>query len=1002
MTAPSQLGITYPSTFANSFWTHPEYRTGATVLYSRLQDGLDEDAAVLDLLKQRAQAERAYARLLSQEPVVQRTAEPLFAGAASSSPNIFRTANTPTARAFRALTHEVVSNEAEKHFHAAKAIEATILDPFTEWADAHAARIQQSWDAVDDALCTVERQGGEVGRLRATYEAKCRVADEAEDDARFAPSTHVAALEASDALSPRTRRLSLATRAVSSPVTSSAPPPASPAAQPHSSASSAAGDEGVTQTDATSDDPAQPLDASRVRRRETLRQQFGFKTRSATQGGDAWRPSAAAARADADGLERSPSTRISTYLTRAVGRMGDSPAIAQVRAAVSGFSDPRHVRLRRDAESAEAAYQEAVMALDAYRCVAEEVLFQQYQLAQRWEADRVVALQRVLSALHQALHPMADALQGSMEQTRVLPDQLHPTAQLRYLTSEFQTGPFRPAPHVFRPYYHDDLVAASGASTAGFGMDLVSTARGEALAAQDAFAAQPQQGSMLTMPTLPPVLHALLSALQRSYADNMRWASEPRADGSAPAPRSAAERNAEKRRVWLYDVPLPVTHAFRAKLIAHAASDAAERRANSRDLLIPDTLLDAASAPVLAAAVKLWALELDSPLLPNTLWDEAVEIYDAAERTLRSGAQGDAPDAAAVAAARQAILQGLGGVLAQLPKLHLTCLDALISHLYKLVKNTPTDEGDDLATSKLGLALGRCVLRPTAERPSTVQAKYPALVVKDFITHYETLFPPLMHTKAKEPDAKVLSPFRSVPIRRRSKPVDERISRSSLQGLGAPPAALQRRATQVDSRNARAVRGASPVTRQATTLAYRSSSSSAATNSGAARPNARASGDVTARGHALHSAPVPGAVAKARAKLEGTEYDDRRTSSASGAGGWGSVEERGNVEANVSAPAPAAASAPAVTPPPLASAKSLANNISAGSPAPVLEDDARGDGTPTKTAHAAAVECADEAGARDVASPGSADTSAAGAAAARSPSDAPTPRVRGPRGPRRA
>ena len=46
-----------------------------------------------------------------------------------------------------------------------------------------------------------------------------------------------------------------------------------------------------------------------------------------------------------------------------------------MRAAVSGLSDPRHIRLRRDAETAEQRYQAAVRALDEARCRAEEVLF---------------------------------------------------------------------------------------------------------------------------------------------------------------------------------------------------------------------------------------------------------------------------------------------------------------------------------------------------------------------------------------------------------------------------------------------------------------------------------------------------------------------------------------------------------------------------------------------------------------------------------------------------
>ena len=70
MTASPKLGITYPPTFAASFWTFPEYRKGAIVLYSRLQEGLDENESVLASIQHRVDSEYAYARALSQGPIV--------------------------------------------------------------------------------------------------------------------------------------------------------------------------------------------------------------------------------------------------------------------------------------------------------------------------------------------------------------------------------------------------------------------------------------------------------------------------------------------------------------------------------------------------------------------------------------------------------------------------------------------------------------------------------------------------------------------------------------------------------------------------------------------------------------------------------------------------------------------------------------------------------------------------------------------------------------------
>ena len=818
MTSPAQLEIGYHPTFASSFWTYPDYRTGATVLYARMQDGLDENDEVLALLRHRAEVERETARLLGHVPEPVPAADPLFAGASSSERGGLHASAAPTARTLRLLVSEFATSQADSHFRAAKQMEATIVGPFSEWIAAHAERMQASYDKVDEALTAMEKQSTEVARQRTAYETKCRLADEAEDDARFAPGAQPAPPASG------TRRLSLGTR------------------KEEPEAESA------------------PLDPQRLQRRETLRQQFGFKPRREEDEKAAHEEP----EAPVVGLQRS-STRIGSYLTRAVGKMGDSQALAQVRAAVSGLADPRHVRLRRDAELAEQHYQESVAHLDALRCRAEQTLFHQYQNLQRWEGDRVVALQKVLTAYQRAVAPLADDLHASVERTQLLPGRLQPAAHLQHLMQEYKTGPFRPAPVAFKPYYHDDLNAVAGLLRAGFGMDLVSTAKGAALAAQESSQRTGHASSLLAMPTLPPVLHALLSALQRSYADRARWVPK---DGPA-VPEATV--HAEQRRIWLYEVPLHVTHALRTRLIEHVGTHGAHSE------LAADAMLDTVDAPVLAATVKLWALELDTPLLPYSSWDEIAEIYDAAD--IRYAAQQDAPDADP-AEISTPIVQGLGGVLARLPKLHLACLDAWIAHLYKLVKDTPTDEAPGVYTAKLGLSLGRAVLRPSAERPSTVYAKYPTLLVKDLVEHYEELFPPLIHAKAKESDMKALSPFRNVPIRRRSTLVDQRISRSSLQSAGFPSDGLQRRAAQYEQ-----LHGArSPLARH-TSLSYRPAHGAerAARTSRIASAHASMQAATRTPAHAAPEPPVPKLPPAAEAPAEpastaqGTRPDVRPT-----------------------------------------------------------------------------------------------------------------------------
>ena len=95
-------------------------------------------------------------------------------------------------------------------------------------------------------------------------------------------------------------------------------------------------------------------EAQKLKRRETLRQQFGFKAR---------KPSESSHPSETN--ETSPherqKSRFSSYWNLTMERVQDSQALAQVRAAVTGLSEPRHVRLRREAEAAEKAYRDAIV-----------------------------------------------------------------------------------------------------------------------------------------------------------------------------------------------------------------------------------------------------------------------------------------------------------------------------------------------------------------------------------------------------------------------------------------------------------------------------------------------------------------------------------------------------------------------------------------------------------------------------------------------------------------
>lgn len=82
--------------------------------------------------------------------------------------------------------------------------------------------------------------------------------------------------------------------------------------------------------------------------------------------------------------------------------------------------------------------------------------------------------------------------------------------------------------------------------------------------------------------------------------------------------QSRAERDAcpEKRKAWIYEVPLPALHHLREALNAVPPEQPFSLE-----------MLAKYDAPVLAGGIKLWALELDPPLALWEGWDDIRKLY---------------------------------------------------------------------------------------------------------------------------------------------------------------------------------------------------------------------------------------------------------------------------------------------------------------------------------------------------------------------------------------
>lgn len=131
---------------------------------------------------------------------------------------------------------------------------------------------------------------------------------------------------------------------------------------------------------------------------------------------------------------------------------------------------------------------------------------------------------------------------------------------------------------------------------------------------------------------------------------------------------------AERRKTWIYDVPLPAVHHLRETLNAVPPEQS-----------LPNDIWAKYDAPVLASAIKLWLLELDPPLTMYEGWEDFRRLYPTGKfhrifpiLQLNYGYIVGKPEQNK---SDEQHNENLRSSLQKLPKVHLYVLDCVIKHL---------------------------------------------------------------------------------------------------------------------------------------------------------------------------------------------------------------------------------------------------------------------------------------------------------------------------------
>ncbi|KAF4593115.1 hypothetical protein EYR38_008825 [Pleurotus pulmonarius] len=806
--------LSLPLNFNNSFWTH-DYRRGLEVLYNKLEQGVAENEEIVTFIRSRAIAEGALATSLT---VPMPTGTPGSGFGADDGASLLHT--------FIGLQAESVA-QGKAHQVVSKELHTLVADPFDVWARGYQERVKQSRAAVVDGwLRSYEHAQADVAKLKQQYLAKTRRADEAEDDAKFAPNsggvdnyTSSPRLRAVDGRAPPQRTASVSERIAlrlkelqkkamsvaaedpnhtpqentdepvvpkldkgkgkatddapgSPPILASPPPmsplpekhqdlpPASPIGAPNPSPILLAGLAftpaslsklllrashemhlrpvrfpllGEYQDCFTGEEIAAWLnehvpgfggdldraeDAARdltereglLRRIGELGNQFELSDEAFYQ----FRPKAF--ELEGKSADANPPA-VPAKPFDIMKRTGNFANLVSKALNTNPNGEPAYVRARREAEEADKVYRIAVRRLDRQRLGLEDKIEENLKTLQRWESERLSAVKTVLLQYHATLANLPKSLEPSLERSSTCISAYQPESDLTALIERYRTGPFRPHAHVYESVAHDD-------SDVVFGIDLRKWA----------------EGSWTAMTTgeekkelVPPVLTTLLNALKASY--------------------EKLENDDEKRKSWIYEVPLPAAHHLREALNGLDAAQA-----------VPPTFFDQYDAAVIASTLKLWILELDPPVALWEGWDDIRKLYPTVGHTETEKGKTD-----------EQRVQDISAALQKLPRVHLYVLDAVVHHLKELMTATKVEEADEVYITKLALSVGRTVVRPKVETELSIQDRHPTLMFIDLLKHYDAILPPTIARKKRESE-------RKVPIRKRTAPIDMRLSRSRISG----------------------------------------------------------------------------------------------------------------------------------------------------------------------------------------------------------------------------
>ncbi|KAI1776094.1 hypothetical protein F4818DRAFT_413032 [Hypoxylon cercidicola] len=667
--------------FADSFWS-TDYAAGLGVLFSKLQQGAQENRQILTIARLRAEAEEVYGQRLGD---IAPAADKITGGFSKDDGASVR-------KAYDGVRTEM-EDAAKNHKKIAQSIRDLVVNPFARWCDAHESRIQDSQDELQTRIKAHDRQAEVVKKLRSNYFNKCRLVEDLEEENKLA---------------------------FQDPETSPKPTPnpnipeikVSPNKDEEEDDDEIyeIGDE-TYQTEQVKKILAHMLDTIKMGETkvpilgtylntssgsdivEYLQRHMGSTSISYAEriGQDLvsngflrlvgnvgnnfanssklfyqWRPKAF----QLSGVPEKKAPFARTFSLPTSPENGtDSPVVGAVSEYLAGWNvlsnqHPNETppeRLRREARETDDKYKASVQKLDEMRCELEEAIFIHLRFLERCELDRLKAIKTVILDFSGTIGNVIPSLQSTVDHMVLYQETVQPTGDLRYLLENYRTGRFAPKVVTYENYYNK-------VDEQTFGVDLEARARAD-------------------KKRVPIIVTTILTYLDNHYPD--------------------LEGDEARRGVWLTEVQLPQVHKLRARV--------------NNGKPFPAEAFSGFDVPTVAHLLRLYLLELPDSLVSSHVY----EII----RTIYSTPTADNTDDARIAVLQQ--------TLSQLRLTNIATLDACMNHFTRLIDLTSADEQyvQELATS-----LAPCILRPRTETSLTMEEKHAYRLVRDLFAHKDAIF----------------------------------------------------------------------------------------------------------------------------------------------------------------------------------------------------------------------------------------------------------------------